>query len=519
MCLVTACLLALTCASVCELAAAEHSGRYLPHAKPRVDRTYKPDVPLAHPPHKHSGSVVQPVVRSNFEKSIVDAEFKAPATVLLHESVFQKIVAEALPVIIDAARKMTIPGQSSEHFDFSTIKLSSFNIASFSIDFGAPNKVNIRLAGLELAVPDTDFDIKDKILFVHLGCKGHFSVSLSKTNIDVSFPLERDSQGNMAFGAGSAAVSFGDLNVNHQFDDFLCKIGQDIVQLFVGNINDLIKNLVEKDISPMATKAINDLFQKLSTSMHFPVLADPSATSDSISVTVNLLDLPKSQPALEASRPLASKFPDRDVEVFITQDSFNVVFEQFGQDGRIDVVDAISHKYTTDVFKLVLPAAYSVCPNCSLVFSLHFPAAPVVSFNNNCHLDFINAVANIQALNSTTKEGNVYTDLFRLSLNGTFAADNVTILGRDANVVDFKISILALYMALIDSHVGDVPVAAVSDIVNLILQDVVVAEFNAKFPGIPVGPIGPIGIEDVEISFDNQQLSAGFNVKLSALRK
>jgi hypothetical protein len=444
------------------------------------------------------------------------ASGQAPATVLLHESVFQKIVSTILPVIIADAQNVTIPGESQKHFSFDTIRLSEFNIDSFTIGFSAPNNVVISLQGLSLQVPKTNFAIFDKILFVKLKCDGTFDVQMANTNIDVTFPLVMQ-DGKLAFGDGTATITFGTLNVNHDFPNFFCKIGQDIVQLFVGNIDNLIRSLVEKDISPVATKAINAAFQKLSAKLDFPILTAPVATSDSISITIDLLNLPKAQrhrmlthgKRRVAHRKMGSPFPTRDVEVFVSAASFDAVFGNAQQEGKLNIHHKIL-KVNTTVFRHVWPAVYDACPNCPIVFSATWEVPPTAVFNNGCTLGF-SGMTNV--FGAWTPNGTAL-DLFAINLNGTFAAVNFSVTGANQNVVGFKIAILELGMSLANSTVGPIAISLIQDLINFILTDFVVADFNANFAGLPFSNVGAIDLSDMEISFANSQLSTGLDISL-----
>jgi hypothetical protein len=71
-------------------------------------------------------------------------------------------------------------------------------------------------------------------------------------------------------------------------------------------------------------------------------------------------------------------------------------------------------------------------------------------------------------------------------------------------------------MSLYRSSIGPVDVAVLSPLVQFLLQDVVVPDFNRKFHGIPIKPIANVTVTDIELSF-NGAADAGLDIIVPTL--
>jgi len=424
----------------------------------------------------------------------------ASATIMLHESLFSKITNAVLPAIIAEARLISIPGKKEKHFSYGDVTLKEFNIGGVTISFEAPNVVVVKLTDLSLATPSTDFDLFAKVLFVHVSCRGTFDVALSKTDVRIKFAFD-DNNGVLGITNIDAEVDFGNLDIHHAFHDLLCKIGQDIVQLFVGNIDNVIRNAVAKDISPIMTKVLTKAFTSLAARMRLPIVSAPVATSDSISFDVDLMH--RTPPhasrrrAHRRSPPRAtllrnSTFPARDIEVLVPQTSVNVILASVHIDRVIRLND------TTDKLKHFLPAAYAACPNCPLEIEVNLQNAPTAQLSGGAALSVSNALIGVNAIN-----GSQTVDLLDLLLNATALATNFSVSGDIDNDVKFAIAVPTFAVGLQSSGVGPIDTSLLTWLGNLVIQDFIVPDFNRNFHGIPIGPIANVTVSQIEIAFPN----------------
>lgn len=434
----------------------------------------------------------------------------ASATIELHESLFRKIANAVLPAIIADAKRLQIPGKSAKHFRYSTIVLSEFGIDSVSIDFAAPSYVVVHLTGLSLQVPQTDFSVFTKILFIHLSCSGTFKVSVSNTDVTVTLALV-DNAGVLGIQDISADVAFGSLNIDHDFPNFFCKVGQDIIQLFIGSIDNIIRNTVEKDISPIMTKALTAAFQAVADKMKLPLVSAPVATANSISFDVDLLHRVPPQHGARATRQMArraqlfaqhtrrrllrnSTFPSRDIEVFVPQSSANVILADVQESGALSRVVTLND--TTAMLRQLIPAAYNACPDCPLQIEVNVQSAPTAQFMGSAGLSVTNTIVGINAVN-----GSQTVDLVDLLVNASVLATNFSASGALDNVVKFAIAVPTFGMSLYRSAIGPIDTSLLQWLANTVIQDILVPDFNKKFNGLPIAPIANVTVSEIEVAF------------------
>jgi hypothetical protein len=309
--------------------------------------------------------------------------------------------------------------------------------------------------------------------------------------------------------------------VYHHFHSAVCRVGQDVIQLFLGNIDKLIRDLVEKEATPIATKAINAIFQKMAAKIHIPLASQPVATSSSIELSFSLLPPAQQQqqqqlrlpvgrrhrraPSAKALSAVVSDFPSRDVEVFVTQETVNSLFAHFQAIGHLNIHDVLP--INTSIFEKLVPKAFDACPNCPIQITTDFRLAPWAVFNGYATLGFRELVAGI----SGVQPNGTAIPLIDVSLNGTLETRNWNISGADENTIRFTIEIPVFTMTLWKSNIGPVDVALIQDLMDFVLKDVVVPDFNKKFKGIAIPPIANVTVEDLEVNFNR---SADFGLDI-----
>jgi hypothetical protein len=279
---------------------------------------------------------------------------------------------------------------------------------------------------------------------------------------------------------------------------------------------------VEKDIGPIASKAINQALSIMAQKIKIPLTAQPIATTDSIQLSLNLL--PPTTSRLRRMMRLGSRrnvhgavspvkvtsvFPARDIEVFVTRETVDTLLAVIHRRGDLNHHDVL--RVNTSIFQSIIPAAYAACPDCPLEITTSFLQAPTARFASDASLAFIGLIAGLGAKNGTTT-----VPLLDLNLNGTFTLLNFTVSGDLDNTIKFKLAIPDFAMSLYRSSIGPVDVAVLSPLVQFLLQDVVVPDFNRKFHGIPIKPIANVTVTDIEVSF-NGAADAGLDIIVPTL--
>eukprot|EP00757_Euglenozoa_sp_SAG-D1_P009161 gene9161-2983_t len=158
------------------------------------------------------------------------------------------LAATVKPLIVDAARNMTIAGTQSKHFDYSSFKFSTFDIANITVAFAPPNIV-LSISGIEIALPSVSFELKDHILGQEdftIHCHGHFSGHVDKTSISLGVsPTEKNQK--LYLDNAKATTHFGSLSVSHKMDHTICKIADKLAGLLV-DINKKIEDAIKDDL-------------------------------------------------------------------------------------------------------------------------------------------------------------------------------------------------------------------------------------------------------------------------------
>jgi hypothetical protein len=465
----------------------------------------------------------------------------APATLEVSSSFFQKVAAQIVPIINEYAKKIVIPGgQPDKHFKYDNIVLSQFDLGPIDFVFTAPDQVTVSLTSLSLAVPSTGFELMDKVLFIDLTCHGHFAVTSEKDSAQFSFKVI-EQNGKLALdGSTDVVVNWGSFDFSVKMDHFLCKIGEDIINLFTGGVGNLIKKMVEKDIGPMLsktlTKALQDAFDKLPVT----VTANPQVSNGVLAISIDLDSLLKQQqqsrmiavqqqPPRLLSRALTSSssrrnnnkeallklaaFSSRDIAIILPAASANTLLNTLKSIGKLGPFNKTESKLSTKIFELILPAAYNACPNCDLNFGVQFITAPQVQFQkNNATLNIANLSLAIGAVNPNSTS--VVNPLFTLGLLASLSIDNFTVSGTTANTIHFDLGVQSLSFSQVSSNVGPVPVSLLNLIASIV-QTVLLPDFNKAFPGIVLPTNGTLVINEVEIDLTSSGLlKAGMDVTL-----
>jgi hypothetical protein len=438
----------------------------------------------------------------------------ASAEMLVHASLFEKIMALVLPIICDTARKLTIPPINEKHFSVGEITLSEFDIKNISVKFASPNQVQILLTGFTMAIPKTPFQLKDKILDAsvpqvigaadkggfHIHCKGHLWASVENTNFDVTATLSRDPNNRLAIDA-SAAVNWGKLNIHQKMDHWACKLVDKIASMFL-HIDKIVQKLLRNKIGPEISKAIKKAMDKAAKAIPFALGAPPVATSDSIQLTLDLIGNGNALP----STKIPSTFPSRDVELATNSWSVDSLFSAIQASGKLNI--PLNLNITTDVFAKILKKVYMMCPGCPLTAYIDFTQAPTTNFAYGAAgFDTTQTVLKLTGVNGTER-----VLLFGVNLNASGNAQNFSVSGALGNTIKFDIQLKSVSITAFDNSLPAADVALLSDVLKYVIQDVIVKAFNKKFKGITIPALDGIQLENLESSFHNKGAQIGLDI-------
>ena len=435
----------------------------------------------------------------------------ANASVSLRASIFQKIFTDLIPWIESEALSIDVPGQSAKHYSFDSFKISSFSIGSATIAFQAPNILKVGMNDISASVPHTHFSVFKKIFDEEMkakgevgpdfkiSCSGDFWASISGTSVDFSLALATDANGKLTVTSVTPNINFGNVDINHDLHSFLCKVGQDIIQLFLGNINNIIKNTAEQEIPKVMTSLIKSLVDKELPKLPLTFVSQPTVVEDTVAISLQLI-APSGDfdaPMHVASSPLplspgfgmlhTMPFTDRDVAGSISDVSFNDIVALLAQDNKFDWNYTFpASESNTSILKPYIPAAYNMCPDCPFKVNYHvLPSSPPFGVFQDGTIEFSFTDVSL-GVNARDTNGTVLP-LFDLSMNLTFSLTNFSIANHNVTSnIKFLIGIETFGIGLERSFVGPFDIASLSASIESFLQFVVVPLFNAEFKGVPL---------------------------------
>jgi len=172
-------------------------------------------------------------------------------------SVEVKLLQEALQLYIpdmkNAFKTITIPGGSSDGITYDTIVLDSGNFDDVQLSLVNGSGAILDIKGISFTMEHTNFHIKKH----GISCHGDVWGSLSGINISGDASLQI-SEGAIATTVMSN-ISWGRLSLDHDLPNDLCKFVEDIVTVFIGDIN----KMIEKQVKKKLPNTLNQVFKEL----------------------------------------------------------------------------------------------------------------------------------------------------------------------------------------------------------------------------------------------------------------
>jgi hypothetical protein len=440
--------------------------------------------------------------RLRLREKIDNLALTADVTLDVGESLFQKILAILVPVIDNVVANIVIPGGQGKNFAFNPIHFTEFKIGAIDITFAAPDKVRISLDQLSFAIPQTHFDVWVVIIF-KATCAGDFWASMSGTSIAIEFDMSNVG-GKLQFSNPQSSVTWGTLNINHQFHDF-CNFIEKVLQVFIGNIDTLIRNVVEKilpaKIGPLVEAKLNAVFGNFKVSF----VGQPVVNANGITLTVDLI--PQGQLARFVRNPHELLPVGRRIGMVGRDLTLSIPAQSLDNLLLYDLPKLsanITLKANNSIIKDIFPAAYALCPSCPFAIEFKFLAAPTVTFvNDTLGLIVQNLILGVN-FESSSKAIVPFVDL---TLNTTVNVQQLQIL--NGSTIYFQLQVLGFSVGQYASAIGPIDVSLINTVVDIALS-LVVPVFNKDFKGLSLGDL----ISDGEIVVVNNKLKLGFDINI-----
>lgn len=295
-----------------------------------------------------------------------------------------------------------------------------------------------------------------------------------------------------------------------------CKIGEDIIQLFVGKIDSLIKKLIEQDLPPKIATLLESKVNEALNKVPLEFAAQPSVQDDILTTVLELIppsagfSIPELAQQLRRSR--LGAFVNRDISLSITARSMDDGLSLLASSGAFAFNKTLPSWLNTSLLDLFWPGVYNRCESCplSIDFAVLPAMAPTVTLHNeSILLNFHDAVLGINAVNSTT---NMYDTIFDVYMNLTVGVQDLYVNASDKRLF-FRLELETFSLTLDRSSIGNLNPEKLGEFISKLLRDDLIPMFNADFKGIPVNFIKDgYGIDKVIFVAKEEDLTIGFDV-------
>ena len=387
----------------------------------------------------------------------------ALAAASISTAFLNRVLREVTRVINAVGTSLVIPATNEGKFGFDTIRFAQFKVGGISVATGAPNIVVIIVQDITIGIGSTRFWIKA------IGrCNGVLHATVEGATIQVVLSLGNDGKGHLRANTGVAAL-IRRVVIAHKFDNFLCKVANALISLFIGNIVKKISGLIQTKMPLLLGPAISQAVDKMFLNIPLYFVNTPSVVPQGFSVTVDLLGTVKAFYTDANGRvpadPMAAtenglQAYERDIAIFVPAASLNsiasVAFDQ-GKFGWLGYLNG-----NTSLFRAVMPNAYAACPSCRLVLRVSFGVPPRVIFDsNNAHAIGHDIAFAFSALrpNGSTCPLFVMGASMHVSLNGLVIR---TVKKGGANNAHFQLRMNSLTLAKKATSVGPLPASTSS---------------------------------------------------------
>jgi len=173
--------------------------------------------------------------------------------VSVQQSLLDKTLQFYIPEIKESFSSVTIPGGSSSGVTYDDIVLDNFDFSSghISLLFGAGARLDV--TNISFTLEHSDFWVKK----YGITCKGHMWGSLSGTSATGNATIKISNGGIKATVATS--LKWGTLYVDHKLTSSFCSFIEDVVELFIGDIDKKIEDAAKSKIPAV----LKQVFQQI----------------------------------------------------------------------------------------------------------------------------------------------------------------------------------------------------------------------------------------------------------------
>jgi len=393
-----------------------------------------------------------------------------------------------VPDIKSAFSNMTIPGGSSSGVSYNDITLDNGDFSSARVSL-------IDGAGAKLDITEISFTMEHDDFWVEkygITCKGHVWGSLTGTNASAVASIGISNGAIIA--TVDSDISWGKLSVDHKLTSSFCSFIEDIVELFVGDINNKIEAAVKKNIPSILEQVfqqlLDDALSTFGTQVELPndVLFDYTAlnllttTNDArFEVLGQFKD--KNHPDLPTNcTPYAMTigFPSHEANAQISEFPLNTASEVYTAKGLLAYTAEVPHS----IFDPDIIPGIDCGSDCNAFADFWVTLPPNATFNGAPDYgDYVEVNAAYANLSYTSNNGSGPICLVEMNavLTATFNISAQD--GKDFVSVTMKQS--KIDYAIVKSYVGIIDTLLIKAAISFVVDEFCVL-FNTLFPGIPL---------------------------------
>lgn len=315
------------------------------------------------------------------------------------KKVISTIATLGVPIIEEAALGNVFHPSKVSGVEINDMRLETFAMKSIKVTLAAPSAQNITvdIVDLRLTIPDTKFIFTYGILT----CPGVFRLSLNETKLRFNvLPYREDEYMRVAVGPEATNISWGTMTFEHDLDRWFCRIGQSIVQLFKGQLDEMVENSIKEQLPLMLPKNLEEQSNKALRDSGIRFTQPLALTKDRATGQIEMIPhqkaptTPTTTTSTEAPEKVSLargdsssssssglQVPNKDLGVVLYRDSINALLRHAVRADWLRYAVMLPPEIDTADIEAVFPDAVALCPNCTLGFGLAAAtAAPQVTF-------------------------------------------------------------------------------------------------------------------------------------------
>ncbi|PWU93544.1 putative expression site-associated gene (ESAG) protein [Trypanosoma cruzi] len=416
---------------------------------------------------------------------------KGNLTISVNENFFNKAMFLLLPWLNVFLRGLKIPAHEEGDLYFDEINFTEIGVGSVSVAMESPNRLNVSLYDLKVAIPETFFSVWVGLFW----CNGILRFSVRILTIKVSLMVFLQPNGKVGLKNLGVEILWLKLFVEHSFTGGFCSGMEKVIEALFGDLDKIIELMAMKKVPAMIGSMLEEKSDAFFNSLPFHVVDGPNVSEKRLEIAMNSDSRSeKSEEVSSLLLPVISSpwMPSnldsppwrRNLEVFFTESAFNDILLCLNRSFHLNKTVAFPPKYNSSLIKKMFPELYKLCPNCSFValFSPTVPPRAIFRPYRTVIFDILNGFVGLRMVSAAGQQVPVLETL--VNYTGGFSDLRVTLL----HSIYFRLTEANVTLKVLKTSVGPIDEKALNEKVRFLLKWVLLPMFNVDFRGIPLPP-------------------------------